>query len=137
VPPEGTSQPDKGLAISHADTSANEILSEVAATSPTAARLTPTQAAGMQLAWAVGSVITVVILFVCVDWVLMLPKSQPIGTSTRDVIDNYKEMRDYATDDASKLFDLIVSKALLPVFTAVLGYIFGSRHSAAHSKEES
>lgn len=118
-------------------TTAKEILKEVGASSPRAIReLTATQAAGMQLAWAVGAAILVVIVFVCVDWLVMIPHARPAVNATRDVIDNYKDMRESATDDAAKLFDLIVAKALLPVFTAILGYIFGSRESSARERKE-
>lgn len=101
-----------------------------AATEDIIRQLSPTQQAGMKLAWAVGTVILLVIVFVCVDWVLMVPARPPLQ-APREVIDTYKELRAGAVEDASKLFDLIVAKALLPVFTAILGYIFGSREAAA------
>ena len=43
------------------------------------------------------------------------------------LVTNVKTMTDLAADRAIKLFDAVVSRALLPVFTAILGYIFGSR----------
>ncbi len=92
-------------------------------------RLTPTQEAGMKLALWVGIVILMVIGFVCVDWVCTIPPRPALG-ATRDIIDNYKDLRSAATDDASKLFTLVVLTSLLPVFTAILGYIFGSKQAA-------
>ena len=81
----------------------------------------------------IGAAIVLTIIFVCVDWLRLTPPA-PSATATRDTIDNYKEMRSFAIDDASKLFDTIVSKAFLPVFTTVLGYIFGSRVAANNAE---
>ena len=89
----------------------------------------------MRLAWAVGAVILMVIVFVCADWLVTVPARPPLQ-APREVIDAYKELRAGAIEDASKLFDLIVAKALLPVFTAILGYIFGSREAARGSGGE-
>ena len=47
--------------------------------------------------------------------------------NAKELIENYKVLRETAADGATKLFDLIVVKALLPVFTLILGYIFGSQ----------
>ncbi len=45
----------------------------------------------------------------------------------KDAIDNYSALHDSAWNRTTTLFDLIVVKALLPIFTSILGYIFGSR----------
>src|SRR5688500_19367604 len=44
-----------------------------------------------------------------------------------DLPAEYKEFSDALGNRSSTLFDAIVSRALLPVFTLILGYIFGSR----------
>jgi hypothetical protein len=49
------------------------------------------------------------------------------------LLKNYTAVHGLAVDRATKLFDLVVVKALLPVFTTILGYIFGSRAAGASS----
>ena len=39
----------------------------------------------------------------------------------------YKELSEVATDRTMKLLDALVLKGFLPVLTAILGYIFGTR----------
>ncbi len=54
----------------------------------------------------------------------------PIPSNLADAksfFDSYKALNDLAVDRTIKLFDTVVAKALLPLFTAILGYIFGSR----------
>ena len=46
-------------------------------------------------------------------------------------LDNYKALNAEAISRVTSLFDLLATKTLLPVFTAILGYIFGSRAAAA------
>jgi hypothetical protein len=41
--------------------------------------------------------------------------------------DNFVSISNAIAERSSKMFDLIVSRALLPVFTALLGYIFASQ----------
>jgi hypothetical protein len=95
-------------------------------------RLTPIQQAGMQLALGVGLAIALATSAVIGDWLLTRPDlpSFPAGTKPEDaarVIQNFKEINVVHLERATSLFDLIVVKAFLPVFTAILGYIFGTR----------
>jgi hypothetical protein len=47
----------------------------------------------------------------------------------RILIENYKQLQQVALEPLTTLFDSIVVKVLLPVFTSILGYIFGSQNS--------
>jgi len=49
------------------------------------------------------------------------------------MLENYKILQQIALEPFTTLFDSIVVKVLLPVFTSILGYIFGSR---ANNKNE-
>lgn len=48
-------------------------------------------------------------------------------TKVKEAVDTYSELHDSTWNRTTTLFDLIVVKALLPIFTTILGYIFGSR----------
>ena len=93
--------------------------------------------AGMQLAIGVGVLITIITVALVGHWIFTAPAigipSELTGKTpdeTTKVIENMKAMSDLAADRSIKLFDTIVTKAFLPVFTAILGYIFGSRNSS-------
>jgi len=43
------------------------------------------------------------------------------------LLDNYKTLQQIALEPFTTLFDSVVVKVLLPVFTSILGYIFGSQ----------
>jgi hypothetical protein len=45
----------------------------------------------------------------------------------KKLADNLKVLSDASIDRSLKLFDDIVGRVLLPVFTSILGYIFGTR----------
>ena len=96
------------------------------------AKLQPTQQAGLWLAIGVGFIISAVIIVLLIDLFSKSP-SMPSGWTQMEpekakvAIDNIKILNDLAVDRSIKLFDTIVARSLLPVFTAILGYIFGSR----------
>ena len=113
-------------------------------------RLTPTQQAGLWLAAGVGLTIVGVLVFVTVVWFQTAPKPPallPLPTITdpakakeiiantqalnQAALDNYKALNAEAVSRVTSLFDLLATKTLLPIFTAILGYIFGSRAAAA------
>jgi drug/metabolite transporter (DMT)-like permease len=68
------------------------------------------QKAGLWLAAGVGTVIAAVTAGV------VYPKQ---------AIEQYKELSAVSIKSALDLFQTVVTQALLPVFTAILGYIFG------------
>jgi len=99
-----------------------------------ALRLTPTQQAALQLAYGVGALIAVVTALVGLDWAAHAPAAPrwpaalpPADPAARALIENYRTLNDVALSRATTLFDLMVVKALLPVFTAIVGFILGSR----------
>ncbi len=113
-------------------------------------KLTATQQAGLSLAIGVGVAIVGVIVFVAVVWFQTAPKPPvlpplPVITDpakAKDILSNYQTLNQAALDNykalnaeaisrVSSLFDLFATRALLPIFTSILGYIFGSRAAAA------
>ena len=113
-------------------------------------KLTATQQAGVWLAIGVGATIVGVIVFVAIVWFQTAPKppilpplpviTDPVKakdilanyqTLNQAALDNYKALNAEAISKVSSLFDLFATRALLPIFTSILGYIFGSRAAAA------
>ena len=97
---------------------------------PRLTRLRPLERAGLQLALGVGLAIGVVTLIVAFDWFRTRPPMPHLSGTLAEqaqTIENFKALNDVALERATKIFDLIVVKAFLPVFTGILGYIFGSR----------
>jgi hypothetical protein len=97
-------------------------------------KLDPVSNAGMQLATGVGLLIALVTVMLLAHWMATAPwtgvPSDLASKKTDDakaLVENIKTMSDLSADRSIKLFDAVVSRALLPVFTAILGYIFGSR----------
>ena len=89
------------------------------------------QRAGLWLAAGVGAIIAVVTAAILVFVYLhypTLPSVDPLknaGADSKLAIEQYKELSQVAIKNAQDLFQTIVSQALLPVLTAILGYIFG------------
>lgn len=99
-------------------------------------QLEPTQQAGMRLATGVGIVTTLAIVLIIADWIAKAPwlgvpsgLAQMDPTQAKAVMENLKTLNEVSVDSAVKMFDTIVARSLLPVFTAILGYIFGTRAS--------
>jgi hypothetical protein len=90
--------------------------------------------AGLRLAMLVGSLIGVVTILVVIQWWRSAPWTgiPPDFTKMKSdeakaVAENLKILSDTSVDRSLKLFDDIVGRVLLPVFTSILGYIFGTR----------
>jgi hypothetical protein len=96
-------------------------------------KLSPIQEAGMRIALYTGVLITLVTFTVVILWLTTAPPLPPETSADaatgKAALETYKALNDLAIERSTKLFDLIVVKALLPVFTASLGYIFGTRAS--------
>ncbi len=96
-------------------------------------KLKPTfvQRAGLWLAAGVGAVIAVVTVFILIFVYAhypAMPSGETILASGADAdarIAQYKELSQVAIKSGQDLFQTIVTQALLPVLTAILGYIFG------------
>ena len=119
-------------------------------------KLTATQQAGLWLAVGVGVAIIGVIVFVAVVWFQTAPNPPVLPplpvitdpskakdalanyqTLNQAALDNYKVLNAEAITKVSSLFDLFATRALLPIFTSILGYIFGSRAAAAANSKGS
>ena len=106
--------------------SLDEVLKEVSL--PTAGReLAPLTRVGYKLALFILAYLAAVTVFLFVDYFYHAP-SLPAGAAVdAGQVKLYQELSQGAVDRMLKLLDAFVLKGFLPVFTAVLGYIFGSR----------
>ncbi len=118
--------------------SASEVLNAAGAGEPVTEG-TFLQRTGLLLAACVGTLATVVTILLVAKWMYSAP-SMPViasGTdpnATKAILDNYKTIQQLTLEPYTTLFDSIVVKVLLPVFTSILGYIFGSQ-SASRSRD--
>lgn len=108
--------------------SSEEVLAAVGTT-----KVKPTfvQLAGLWLAAGVGAIIAIVtiavIVFVYMHYPVM-PSAETMQAAAGDsktAIEQYKELSQIAIKNGQDLFQTIVTQALLPVLTVILGYIFG------------
>jgi hypothetical protein len=93
----------------------------------------------------VGIVIAIVIGFIAIDWLRTAPplsmpelanvKSDDLATIEK-MIEHYTTVNGLAVERATSLFDLIVVKSLLPIFTALIGYLFGIQRVTQPSSGE-
>jgi hypothetical protein len=98
-------------------------------------RLTPTQSAAFRLALGVGWLILVVTLVTALDWgwwgYVPPPSLTPGGAGDGPVakqIQDYQALLEVKQQHALAFFDSLVIKAFLPIFTAILGYLFGTQN---------
>ena len=94
------------------------------------------QRAGLKLATAVGIVIAIVTLSAVYLLISHHPDAPTLGMlkdypDNKQAIEQYKELSAIAVKSAQDLFQTIVTQALLPVFTALLGYIFAKSGSGS------
>jgi hypothetical protein len=111
--------------------SANEILRSAGAEKPITGG-TFLQRTGLILAGCVGATGAIVTFALVGKWVFCAPAAPVIQPGTdqatvKALLDNYRTLQQIALEPLTGLFDSIVVKVLLPVFTSILGYIFGSR----------
>ncbi len=103
----------------------------------TAVQATFVQKAGLWLAGGVGGTIA----FVAAGTVVFLYAHYPAMPSTESlrspadaklILEQYRELAGVAVKSAQDLFQTVVTQTLLPVLTAILGYIFarGGREDA-------
>jgi hypothetical protein len=112
-------------------------------------RLAPLQEAGVRFALGVGVLAFLVLLVLGVQWLLHSPVNPTLPSppakaedmpqyisSTKAMLDNYKILSDQAWDGPSKLFDVVIVKILYPLFTLILGYVFGAKVESARAARE-
>jgi uncharacterized membrane protein len=89
------------------------------------------QRAGLWLAAGVGAIIALVTVFILVfvyRHYPTMPTGDAVlanGVDAKTIIERYKELSQVTIKSGQELFQTIVTQALLPVLTAILGYIFG------------
>jgi hypothetical protein len=91
------------------------------------------QRTGLVLATSVGALASLVTLGLVIAWIIFTPLVPAIPNDmdpgkAKAVIENYKELQQASLQPLLSIFDSIIVKVLLPVFTSILGYIFGSQH---------
>jgi hypothetical protein len=91
------------------------------------------QRTGLLLAAGVGALACIVTLALVIKWIRYAPAVPVIPLDmdrekARIVIENYKQLQQATLDPFTSLFESVVVKVLLPIFTSILGYIFGSRN---------
>ena len=116
--------------------SAREILEAAGAEKPV--KGTFLQRTGLVLAGCVGALISLITIALVGKWIFSVPAPPVIpagidATTARAILDNYKALQQIATDSYTAIFDMVVVKVLLPIFTSILGYIFGSRGGGKES----
>ena len=72
------------------------------------------------------ALVTLVMLATIIQWCFSPAPSLP-ATADKNAIDVAKALNDMQWDRVSKLFDLLVLKAILPSFATVLGYLIGKK----------
>ena len=88
------------------------------------------QVAGLWVAGGVGGRIALVTAAVVILIFVHYP-AMPVADVLKDAaaaktqVEQYKELSQVAIRNGQELFQTIVTQALLPVLTAILGYIFG------------
>ncbi|QOJ23586.1 MAG: hypothetical protein HRU78_07940 [Gammaproteobacteria bacterium] len=92
------------------------------------------QKAGLKLAAAVGVVIAIVTLSAVYLLISNYPQAPTLNSlenlpKAEEALKHYKELSSIAVKSSQDLFQTIVTQALLPVFTAILGYIFAKNGS--------
>lgn len=104
-------------------------------------RLSPTQRAALWLTVGVGLVIAAVTVVVLFDWIWLSRTSPPVlpegavDTSVANRIQDYKTLAEAHQDRVTRLFDLVVVKALLPVFATLAGYVLALGREADRAHE--
>lgn len=117
--------------------SADDVLAAAGAGSSSAVQgITGTQRLGFKLASGVGVLAAAVMLGIGIAWWHAFPGNPDVsmlkpgaGNSSSQIseyISNYKALASVARDSLSGTFEAVVVKVLLPVFTSILGYIFGT-----------
>ena len=90
------------------------------------------QRAGLWLAAGVGSIIGIITILLVVFLYLHYPelphpagpKGGP-GAPAQYTIEEDKQLSEIAVKSTQELFQTVIAQVLIPVFTAILGYIFG------------
>ncbi len=91
-------------------------------------KLTTTKV-GYHLAIFVLIYIAVVTIVILINYFRHTPSLPAVSGLDSALLGNYDQLSNTARDQAVELFDTFVHKSMIPVLTAILGYIFGVRGS--------
>ena len=91
------------------------------------------QRTGLVLATSVGALVTFVTLGLILAWIINAPRVPAMPNDiapekAKVLIEDYQALQQASLQPLLSIFDSVVVKVLLPVFTSILGYIFGSQH---------
>jgi hypothetical protein len=103
--------------------------------------LTALQRAGVNLTIGVGLVASIVIFVLVSYWTRTSPDLPALPTDISNLddaklntwkllLENYKTAYAVALDGPLQIFDQVIVKVLLPLFTLLLGYVFGTNRPA-------
>ena len=93
--------------------------------------LEPLQRAALLSALGIGVLIVAISVPLIVGWLLQAPQPPQLAglddAATKRALETYRELVQIHESAAQGRFDTIVLKALLPILTLTLGYVFGSQ----------
>jgi hypothetical protein len=93
--------------------------------------LSPLERVASTLALLLFALITAVLATIVIDWLVHRPSTPDLAQLKLEdqklAIDNYKVISEVAWDRTSRVFDLVIVKALLPIFATIVGYLLGKR----------
>ena len=91
--------------------------------------LEPLQRAALLSALGIGVLIVAISVPLIVGWLLQAPQPPQLAglddAATKRALETYRELVQIHESAAQGRFDTIVLKALLPILTLTLGYVFG------------
>lgn len=99
-----------------------------------------TQRAGMRLAACVGSVGLVIIIIILVKWWCLIPTAPDLSRNLTPeqieaLLKNYKILTDQSQQLAIQMIETLIVKVILPLFTGILGYIFGAQMASENTNK--
>jgi hypothetical protein len=93
--------------------------------------LEPLQLAALWAALGIGVLILVIAIPLTIDWLLGAPNAPDLKgltqEQTQNAVETYRTLVQIHEAAAQTRFDTIILKALLPVLTLTLGYLFGTQ----------
>jgi hypothetical protein len=82
---------------------------------------------------AILALCSLMTLGLAVYWYQHVPVPPPLnGTleSNKALLEQFRAQGDIALEHVTKIFDLLVAKAFLPIFATIIGFLLGKRDSA-------
>lgn len=121
------------IGVSEQDPNSRNLREELRETQGVFREVTGLQRSGLYLAWAILAIILVAVLVVGLDWIVGGPTIPDVPITNDEgakaTVENFKTLRDADLDRPRQLFTLVVTGGLVPLFTLLLGYIFGSQQA--------